>query len=219
VQSPRLLLLVAVAAVVATALTGCGSSSTPQAAAATPSASSAPTTPSSTAPSSSASSAAASSTDGASPSASPTNPYGTMSVDPPGPNDPVLTVTGGSAGPTSFTLAQLEELGTTAVALDEPFVKRRLAFTGVPMSAVLDKAGIPAGATITTKALNDYEYANLASALTGSQALIATRRGEGPVPFDAGGPIRIVFPDSSPLSTTLDAWNWSMSSIRVTAGG
>ncbi|HEY5136462.1 MAG TPA: hypothetical protein VIJ41_11770 [Candidatus Nanopelagicales bacterium] len=82
---------------VATALTGCGSPSTPQAAAATPSAPS----------------AAASSTDGASPSASPTNPYGTMSVDPPGPNDPVLAVTGGSAVPTSLTLAQLEELGTT----------------------------------------------------------------------------------------------------------
>ena len=210
---------------VATALTGCGSSSTPQAAA-TPSASSAPTTSSSqpassapTAPSSSAPSAATSSTDGASPSSSPTNPYGTMPVDPPGPNDPVLTVTGGSAGPTSFTLAQLEELGTTTVTLDEPFVKRRLAFTGVPMAAVLDDAGIPTGARITTKALNDYEYANLASAFTASQALIATRRGDGPVPFDAGGPIRIVFPDSSPLSTTLDAWNWSLSSIRLTAGG
>jgi hypothetical protein len=128
-------------------------------------------------------------------------------------------VTGGSHGPTTLTLAQLEELGTTTITIDEPFVKQRLAFTGVPMAEVLAKAGIAAGARITTKALNDYEYADSAAAFTGSNALIATRRGDGPVPFDAGGPIRIVFPDGSPLSTKLDAWNWSLSSIRLANGG
>ena len=149
-------------------------------------------------------------------SASPTNPYGTPpAVDPPGPTEPVLVVSGGSAGPQSFTLAQLEALGTTTITIDEPFIKKRQSFTGVPMAAVLATAGIPATATIYTKALNDYEYAAPASNFIGSQALIATQRDGQPVPFDAGGPIRIVFPDGSPLSSVLDAWNWSLSSIAV----
>ena len=124
-------------------------------------------------------------------------------------------VSGGSAGPQSFTLAQLEALGTTTITIDEPFIKKRQSFTGVPMAAVLATAGIPATATINTKALNDYEYAAPASNFIGSQALIATQRDGQPVPFDAGGPIRIVFPDGSPLSSVLDAWNWSLSSIAV----
>jgi len=121
-------------------------------------------------------------------------------------------------GPVALTLAQLEALGTETVTIDEPFVKERLAFSGVAMEKVLAKAGIPAGEKITTKALNDYEYANLASAFTGSHAIIATRRGDQPVPFDAGGPIRIIFPDGSSLASTLDAWNWSIASIRLTNG-
>ena len=154
----------------------------------------------------------------ASSTASPTSPYGTPpAVDPPGPNEPVLVVTGGSAGPQSFTLTQLEALGTTTITIDEPFIKKRQSFTGVPMATVLTKAGIPGTATITTKALNDYDYAAPASAFTGSQALIATQRDGQPVPFDAGGPIRIVFPDGSALSSVLDAWNWSLSSITVGA--
>ena len=170
-------------------------------------------------PTASGASAASSAASTASPSPSSSNPYGVLTVDPPGPTEAVLTVTGGSAGPVALTLAQLEALGTETVTIDEPFVKQRLTFTGVPMAKVLEKAGIPDGANITTKALNDYEYANVASAFTGSHAIIATKRGDEPVPFDAGGPIRIIFPDGSALTSTLDAWNWSLASIRLTSGG
>ena len=154
-----------------------------------------------------------------SPSPSSSNPYGVLTVDPPGPNEAVLTITGGTAGPVALTLTQLEALGTETVTIDEPFVKQRLTFSGVSMEKVLAKAGIPAGANITSKALNDYEYANVASAFTGSHAIIATKRGDEPVPFDAGGPIRIIFPDGSALASTLDAWNWSIASIDVTPQG
>ena len=164
------------------------------------------------------SSASSSTSSTASPSPSSSNPYGVLTVDPPGPTEAVLTVTGGTAGPVALTLAQLEALGMETVTIDEPFVKQRLTFSGVSMDKVLAKAGIPAGANITTKALNDYEYANVASAFTGSHAIIATRRGDEPVPFDAGGPIRIIFPDGSALASTLDAWNWSIASIRLTNG-
>lgn len=99
--------------------------------------------------------AAAASSSASSPSPSSSNPYGVLTVDPPGPTEAVLTITGGTAGPVALTPAQLEALGTETVTLDEPFVKQRLTFSGVAMDKVLAKAGIPAGANITTKALND----------------------------------------------------------------
>jgi hypothetical protein len=49
--------------------------------------------------------------------------------------------------------------------------------------------------------------------------LIATRRDNAPIPYDQGGPIRIVFPDGAPLSSVLDAWNWSLATIDVTNAG
>jgi len=204
VRAPRILLTAAVAAF-GLLLSGCATAAS-----------------SASAPSASASGSASQSSSGsagvpatsASPSA--TNPYGTVTVDPPGPNDPVLTVSGGTAGTVSFTVRQLEALGLTTVTVSEPFVKKQETFTGVPMSAVLTKAGIPSGARIDTVALNDYHYANVSSAFSDSSGLIATRVGAGPVPFDAGGPIRLVFPDGSALSTVLDAWNWSLATITVT---
>lgn len=152
------------------------------------------------------------------PSASATSPYGTLTIDPAGPDDPVLEVDGGSSGHQSFTMVQLEALGTTTITVDEPFVKKRQSFTGVPLSTILAKAGIAGGVRLTTHALNDYEYSNVASAFTGSEAMIATQRDAARIPLDQGGPIRLVYPDGSPLSGVLDAWNWSLASLQVTRG-
>jgi hypothetical protein len=144
-----------------------------------------------------------------------TNPYGVPSIDPAGPNEPVLTVTGGST-PLSLTLDQLNALGDVTITIDEPFVKKRQTFRGVPLATVLSKAGIPDTADINTVAVNDYLYASAVVPMVGSQALIATERDGAPIPYDQGGPIRIVFPDGTPLSKVLDAWNWSLASITVT---
>ena len=159
----------------------------------------------------------ASSTGSATAQASPstTNPYGVPSIDPPAPNEPVLTVKGGSA-PLSLTLDQLNALGSTTITIDEPFVKKRQTFSGVPLATVLSKAGIPDTATINTVAINDYHYAGAAAPMVGSQALIATKRDGAPIPYDQGGPVRMVFPDGTPLSSVLDAWNWSLASITAT---
>jgi hypothetical protein len=144
-----------------------------------------------------------------------TNPYGVPSIDPAGPDEPILTVEGGST-PLSLTLDQLNALGDVTISIDEPFVKKRQTFRGVPLAAVLSKAGIPDTATIDTVALNDYRYASAVAPMVDSQALLATSRDGAPIPYDQGGPIRIVFPDGTPLSTVLDAWNWSLASISVT---
>jgi hypothetical protein len=147
--------------------------------------------------------------------ASTTNPYGVPSIDPPAPNEAVLQVKGG-ATPLSLTLDQLNALGNTTITIDEPFVKKRQTFSGVPLETLLSKAGIPTTATINTVALNDYHYESPAGPMVASQALIATQRDGAPIPYDQGGPSRIVFPDGTPLSSVLDAWNWSLASISVT---
>lgn len=52
-----------------------------------------------------------------------------------------------------------------------------------------------------------------------SNVIIATQRDNVPIPYDQGGPTRIVFPDGTPLSSVLDAWNWSLAIINVTRAG
>ncbi|MFC6237027.1 molybdopterin-dependent oxidoreductase [Longivirga aurantiaca] len=151
----------------------------------------------------------------ASPSASETNPYGAAVVDPLGADEPVLTLDGGSAGKVGLTLAELEALGTTTVTVNEPFVQKVQTFTGVPLSAVLDRGGIASTATVDTIALNDYEYSGLASDFEASDAIIATQRDGQPIPYDQGGPIRLVYPDGTSLSGVLDAWNWSLDRLSV----
>lgn len=143
-----------------------------------------------------------------------TNPYGIGSIDPAPPGLPVLKVSGGSA-PLSLTLDQLNALGSTTVTIDEPFVKRQETYSGVPLAAVLDKAGIVDTATIDTIGLDQYHYVSTAGPMIDSRALIATACQGAPIPYDQGGPIRIVYPDGTPLSSVLDAWNWSLASIAV----
>lgn len=147
-----------------------------------------------------------------------TNPYAVGPIDPPAPNEPVLTVTGGRTG-LALTLDQLDAMGDTTITIDEPFVKKRQTFSGTPLAVVLAKAGIPSSAAIDTVALNDYHYLSTAEPMIESQALIATKRDGAAIPYDQGGPTRLVFPDGSPLSTVLDAWNWSLASITVKGPG
>jgi len=159
----------------------------------------------------------ASSTAPASASPSETNPYGAAVVDPLGPDEPVITLKGGAAGEVGLTLAELEALGTVTVTINEPFVKKQQTFTGVPLSAVLDRDGIASTQTIDTIALNDYEYSSLASTLEASDAIIATQRDGEPIPYDQGGPVRLIYPDGSELAGVLDAWNWSLAEITASA--
>lgn len=147
-----------------------------------------------------------------------TNPYGAGPIDPPAANEPVLVVKGGQ-NPLSLTIDQLDAMGNTAVTLDEPFVKKRQTFSGVPLATLMAKAGIPNTATLETVALNDYHYSSPLGPMVDSLALVATKRDGAPIPYDQGGPIRIVFPDGTPLSSNLDAWNWSLASITVTSPG
>lgn len=143
------------------------------------------------------------------------NPYGeALAVDPPGPDEVVLTVTG-PAGSQTYTMDQLRQAATSTISVDEPFVKQRIEFTGVPMATLFDSAGITGDTVVNTIALNDYAYDAPANVFTDSDAIIAVGQDGGDIPVDQGGPIRVVFPDGTPGATNLDAWNWSIERIEV----
>lgn len=143
------------------------------------------------------------------------NPYGAGKVDPPGPTDVILTVTG-PGGTKEFTMDQLTALGTKDVTIFEPFVKRTISFTGVPMATIFDTVGIAGDVKVNTEALNEYVYdKSTAADFVGSDGLIAVAQEGKPVPVDQGGPIRIIFPDGTKLSKNLDAWNWSLEKMSV----
>ena len=154
-------------------------------------------------------------TDGGDGTTTTKSPYGEAPpVDPPAPDEVVLTVTGPN-GSTGYTLAELREKSTTTITVNEPFVKQTEEFSGVPMRELLDTAGITGDAEVDTVALNDYTFTAPASTFTGSDAIIAVSQNGADIAIDKGGPIRIVFPDGKPDTTNLDAWTWSLGKLEA----
>ena len=143
------------------------------------------------------------------------NPYGaSQQIDPPGPNDVLLTVSNHSKV-VKLSLKALRKLGTTQISIYEPFVKVRQTFTVVSLAKIFKLVNVPTGATIITDALNDYIYTDSAKNFTSSNGQLAIARFGSPIPYDQGGPIRIVFPDKTPLASNLNSWNWSLNVIKV----
>lgn len=142
------------------------------------------------------------------------NPYGAGLIDPPRPGEPILLVDV-RGNVTKFSLESLEKLPATKVELFEPFIKTRSSFTGVSLADLFDAVGIKVDDKVDTIALNEYRYVNVAGEFTASAGLLAYEQNGQSIPIDRGGPIRIVFPDGTPLSGVLDAWNWALSSITV----
>ncbi len=142
------------------------------------------------------------------------NPYGGGAIDPAGPNEAILVITS-STKKQKFTLKQLEALNPVKISLFEPFVNKRQQFSVISLSALFKKMGIKSWERVVTKALNNYEYTNTASEFTSAKGYLAIKRNGMNIPYDQGGPIRLVYPDSSKWSKSLDPWNWSLSSISV----
>ncbi len=97
----------------------------------------------------------------------------------------------------------------------EPFVKKRQTFDGVPLKSLLESAGISPTDKVDTIALNQYEFADTAANLESADAILAVSRDSKPIAMDEGGPIRLVFAKDSKYFTYLDAWNWSLRTIKV----
>ena len=143
------------------------------------------------------------------------NPYGAdIEVDPPAPGESVLTVTG-PAGEKTYSLEQIAALGPETVTINEPFVNKKQTFTAVPMEALLAPSGLTGSQMIDTTAINEYVYSNTAESFVSGGALLAYELDGKPIPYDQGGPVRIIFADDAPGASNLDAWNWSLSSISA----
>lgn len=143
------------------------------------------------------------------------NPYGDSKIDPPAAGEPILVASTKDGKDTTFTLSELEALGTRTLNISEPFVKACQTFTAVPLKAILEKSGISVSAgTLDTIALNDYTYPGVIADMVASDALVATRLSGAEIPINRGGPVRLVFADGTPMSTNLDAWNWSLGIIK-----
>jgi len=143
------------------------------------------------------------------------NPYGAaIAVDPPTPGESVLAVTG-PAGDKTYSLDQLAGFGPQQVTIQEPFVKKTQTFTAIPLEALLTPSGLTGAQKINTVALNDYDYANTAESFVNGGALLAYELDGKPIPYDQGGPVRIIFPTGASGATNLDAWNWSLRSISA----
>jgi hypothetical protein len=142
------------------------------------------------------------------------NPYGTSTVDPAGPNEVIFTVSKGGKK-VQFTSAKLNKLKTTTITIYEPFLKKHQTFTVVSMKSLFALVGISGNDKVATRALNDYVYSNTASKFLAANGYVAIKRNGVDIPYDQGGPIRLVFADNSIWAKNLDAWNWSLSSIAV----
>jgi hypothetical protein len=148
------------------------------------------------------------------PAADSKNPYGTSVVDPAGPMEIILSISKGKAK-ADFTLSRLQKIKSKTVTIYEPFLKKRQTFTVIPMKTLFAFVGISGKDKVATKALNDYVYTNTAEQFIAADGYIAVKRNGVDIPYDQGGPIRIIFPDSSKWAKFLDAWNWSLASISV----
>lgn len=142
------------------------------------------------------------------------NPYGTATVDPAAPNEIILTISKGSKK-VDFAYPRLAKMKQSTISIYEPFLKKRQTFTVIRLQLLLNFAGISGQDKVITTALNDYVFSSSAKNFIDAGAYLAIKRNGIPIGYDQGGPIRIVYGDESKWAKNLDAWNWSLESIRV----
>jgi hypothetical protein len=148
------------------------------------------------------------------PTSAEVNPYGGVAVAPPAANEIIFTVMNGK-NVKKYSMNTLKAMKPKTLTIYEPFVKKEQSFSVIPMSTFVQMNKISPKATLKTIALNDYTYSNTVQNFEKAKGYIAIARDGKPIPYDQGGPIRIIFPKSSIWAKFLDPWNWSLSSIEV----
>jgi hypothetical protein len=134
---------------------------------------------------------------------------------------PVLKMTGalsnrnqGSA--LAFDQQALDSMATETATIHEPFLKKDIEFTGIPMSALLTRAGMSPDATkVQMHALDDYKVEFKVADLMAPGVLLATKAGGARIPVAEGGPIRLLFPPNSAAGKNRDIWIWSIDTVTV----
>ena len=134
--------------------------------------------------------------------------------------EPVLRIEGVKRGNVSATVtevayATLDRAASEELTVVEPFVKRKMTFTGIPMDELLQRAGVdPSARNLYLHALDDY-HVDLPIAGLKAAGFLATRANGKKIPIAKGGPIRLVFSGHGKLARDEDNWVWSFDSARV----
>lgn len=142
------------------------------------------------------------------------NPYGGAKIAPPADSEIIFTVTNG-ASTKKFSMDSLKKMKSTVIKVYEPFVKKQQSFRVIPIATFGSLSKIPRSAKLKTVALNDYVYTNTLNNFVLAKGYIAFERDGKSIPYDQGGPLRIIFPTDSKWAKFLDPWNWSLKSIVV----
>jgi hypothetical protein len=126
-------------------------------------------------------------------------------------------VKNGNVGATETALdfATLDRAATTKLTIVEPFVKRKMTFSVIPMAEVLQRAGVdPSARQLYMHALDDY-HVDLPTAGLKDAGYLATRLDGKKIPIAKGGPIRLLFSGNGKLARDTDNWIWSFDEARV----
>ncbi|TRZ56235.1 MAG: hypothetical protein D4S00_05200 [Streptomycetaceae bacterium] len=142
------------------------------------------------------------------------NPYGGTNIDPLPATSTIFTVTNGKKS-TNYSKNDLLKIKSSVISIFEPFVQKKQSFTVIPLDYFLAKSSISASVTIDTIALNDYIFSEKSGNFSKAKAYIAIARFGKDIPYNQGGPIRLIYTGSSTWSKNLSAWNWSLRSIKV----
>jgi len=132
----------------------------------------------------------------------------------------VLRITGVKTGNVSATVTELDfntldQAASDEITIVEPFVKRKMTFTGIPMAELLQRAGVdPSARSLYMHALDDY-HVDLPIAGLKDAGFLATRVDGKKLPIAKGGPIRVLFSGNGKLARDTDNWIWSFDSARV----
>lgn len=144
----------------------------------------------------------------------PTNPYGGTNIDPLPASATILTVTNGKKS-VNYSMNDLSTIKSTVIAIYEPFLKKRQKFTVIPLDYFFARSSIKPSMTVDTMALNDYKFSEEARNFSKARAYVAIKRFGKNIPYDQGGPIRIIYANSSTWVKNLSAWNWSIRTIKA----
>jgi hypothetical protein len=142
------------------------------------------------------------------------NPYGGTNIDPLPATATIFTVTNGKKS-INYSKNDLLKIKSSVISIFEPFVQKKQSFTVIPLDYFLAKSSISASVTIDTIALNDYIFSEKSGNFSKAKAYIAIARFGKDIPYNQGGPIRLIYTGSSTWSKNLSAWNWSLRSIKV----
>jgi hypothetical protein len=150
----------------------------------------------------------------------------TLAVDAqiPMPDDTILTISGASAmnngGRLELDVPTIEQLGLVRYREHDPWLETDIDFTGVLVSELLDRIGVPAAATtLRIVALDDYQVDIAIADVRRWPVMLATQSDGKPMSIVDKGPTRIVFPHTAfkDIDTLKykDLWIWQIKTIEV----